>query len=130
MLHTFRTTYNLLYYDEVHDHDKKEAFLENGKLKTPCTRFLPIALHQLIMNPDETTTSTRIGGNTPDCYCFLFLYFFAVCMQLCILFNCFLHLPVSCLTVSQEMGLEGSCFPFAIIAFTVYVHLVYGDSSF
>jgi hypothetical protein len=95
---------------------KKEAFLENGKLKTLC---MPIALHQLIMNPDETTTSTRIGGNTPDCYCFLLLYFFAVYMQLCILFNCFLHLPVSCLTVSKEMGLEGSCFSLQLL------HLLY-----
>ena len=84
VLHTFRTTCTLLYYDDVNDHETKEAFLENGKLKTLC---MPIALHQLIMNPDETTTSTRIGGNIPDCYCFLFLYFCAVCMQLCILFN-------------------------------------------
>jgi hypothetical protein len=129
VLHTFRTTCNLLYYDEVNDHDKKEAFLENGKLKTLCMRFLPIALHHLIMNPDETTTSTRIGGNTPDCYCFLFLYLFAVYMQLCILFNCFLHLPVSCLTVFKAWAWRVPASRFTIIAFIVYVHLVYDYSS-
>lgn len=84
------------------------------------------------MNPDETTTSTRIGGNTtPDCYRFLFLYLFAAYMQLCILFNRFLHLSISCLTVSKgKWARRVPASRVATIAVIVYVRLFYDNPSF